>query len=180
MPSKFEEMRKRENRRIRENYAKWNDMRHRENRKIRQDFDGHLINQKIRNNHYKFNEMRHLENRKIRNRNWDPANAKGFFTKTIPSIFNSATNGLLGGGGGGSRGGGSSGPERMEGGPEGVGAYGGGAGSGGMSESGSIANPDSTSTSPYISASDGSQSLPIIPIVIGVAVVGYFILSKKK
>ena len=41
MPSKFEEMRKRENRRIRENYAKWSNMRHRENRKIRQDFDGH-------------------------------------------------------------------------------------------------------------------------------------------
>ena len=126
--------------------------------------------------------MRHLENRKIRNRNWDPANAKGFFTKTIPSIFNSATNGLLGGGGGGrggGGGGGSSGPERMEGGPEGVGAYGGGAGSGGMSESGSIANPDSTSTSPYISDSDGRQSLPIIPIVIGVAVVGYFMFSKK-
>jgi len=169
MPSKFEEMRKRENRRI------------------RQAFDGHLINRKIRNDHFKFaenfNNMRHRENRRIRNHNWDPANAKGFFTKTIPSIFNSATKGLLGGGGGGGgggRGGGSSGSERMEGGPEGVGAYGGGAGSGGMSESGSIANPDSGSTSPYISDSDGKQPLPLIPIAIGVVVVGYFLFSKKN
>lgn len=83
--------------------SKFEQMRHRENRRIRQAFDGHLINRKIRNDHFKFaenfNDMRHRENRRIRNRNWDPANAKGFFTKTIPSIFNSATNGLLGGGG---------------------------------------------------------------------------------
>ena len=178
MPSKFDEMRHRENRRIRENYAKWSDMRHRENRKIREDFDAHAINSKIRANHNKFSEMRHRENRKIRNQNWDPANAKGFFTKTIPSIFNSATNSLLGGGRGG--GGGSSGSERMEGGPGGAGAYGGGAGSGGMSESGSIVNPEIATASTHTNTSDGSQPLPLIPIVIGVAVVGYFIFSKKK
>jgi hypothetical protein len=158
-------------------------MRHRENRRIRQAFDGHLINRKIRNDHFKFaenfNDMRHRENRRIRNRNWDPANAKGFFTKTIPSIFNSATNGLLGGGGRGG-GGGSSGSQRMEGGPEGMGAYGGGAGSGGMSESGSIVNPELATASTHTNTSDGSQSLPLIPIAIGVVVVGYFLFSKKN
>ena len=148
MPSKFEQMRHRENRRMRANF-------------YQTDHNMHMSNQKIRNDHYKFDAMRHRENRRIRNHNWDPANAKGFFTKTIPSIFNSATKGLLGGGGRGG-GGGSSDSERMEGGPEGVGAYGGGAGSGGMSESGSIANPDSGSTSPYISDSDGKQPLPLI------------------
>jgi hypothetical protein len=130
-----------------------------------------MSNQKIRNHFYNVDHQRHRENSRMR----------GFFTKSIPGLLNSAVNGvggLLGGRRGG--GGGSSGSDRIEGGPEGAGAYGGGAGSGGMSESGSIANPDSTSTSPYISDSDGRQSLPIIPIAIGVAVVGYFILSKKK
>ena len=161
--------------------SKFEQMRHRENRRIRQNFDGHLINRKIRNDHFKFaenfNDMRHRENRRIRNRNWDPANAKGFFTKTIPNLFNSATNSILGGG---RRGGGSSGSERMEGGPEGMGAYGGGAGSGGMSESGSIVNPELATASTHTETSDGSQSLPLIPIAIGVVVVGYFIFSKKN
>jgi hypothetical protein len=134
----------------------------------------HMSNQKIRNDHYKFDAMRHRENRRIRNRNWDPANAKGFFIKTIPNLFNSATNSLLGGARGGS-----SGSERMEGGPGGMGAYGGGAGSGGMSESGSIVNPELATASTHTETSDGSQPLPIIPIVIGVAVVGYFMFSKK-
>jgi hypothetical protein len=48
-----------------------------------------------------------------------------------------------------------------------------------MSESGSIANPDSASNSPYISDSGGSQPLPLIPIAIGVVIVGYFMFSKK-
>jgi hypothetical protein len=57
---------------------------------------------------------------------------------------------------------------------------GGGAGSGGISDSGSIANPDNEMASTNAETSDGSQPLPNIPIVIGVAVVGYFILSKNK
>lgn len=68
----------------------------------------------------------------------------------------------------------------MEGGPEGMGAYGGGAGSGGMSESGSIVNPELATASTHTETSDGSQSLPLIPIAIGVVVVGYFIFSKKN
>ncbi len=159
MPSKFEQMRHRENRRMRANFYATN-------------YATHMSNQKIRNDHYNFDHMRHRENIRMRAL---PANTKEFFTKSIPNFLNSAAKGLLGGGGKGS-----SGSERMEGGPGGMGAYGGGAGSGGMSESGSIANPDSTSTSPYISNSDGSQSLPLIPIAIGIAVVGFFILSKKK
>jgi len=101
---------------------------------------------------------------------------RGFFTKSVPGFFNSAAKGLFGGGG---ERGGSSGSDRMEGGPEGAGAYGGGAGSGGISDSGSIANPDNEMASTNAETSDGSQSLPIIPIVIGVAVVGYFMFSKK-
>jgi len=104
-----------------------------------------------------------------------PANTKEFFTKSIPGFFNSAVNGV-GGLLGGRKGGGG---DKIEGGPEGAGAYGGGAGSGGISDSGSIANPDNGMASANAETSDGSQSLPIIPIVIGVAVVGYFMFSKK-
>jgi len=48
-----------------------------------------------------------------------------------------------------------------------------------MSESGSIVNPEIATASTHTSDSDGSQPLPIIPIVIGVAVVGYFMFRKK-
>ena len=157
MPSKFEQMRHRENRKMRANFYATNHATH-------------MSNQKIRNNAYNFDHMRHRENSRTR----------GLFTKTIPGLLSSAVNGvggLLGGRRGG--GGGSSGSDRIEGGPEGAGAYGGGAGSGGISDSGSIANPDNEMASTNAETSDGSQSLPIIPIVIGVAVVGYFMFSKK-
>jgi len=99
---------------------------------------------------------------------------RGFFTKSIPNFFDSAAKGLFGGG---KKGGGG---DRMEGGETGAGAYGGGAGSGGISDSGSIANPDNAMASSNAETSDGSQSLPLIPIAIGVVVVGYFIFSKKN
>ena len=158
MPSKFEQMRHRENRRMRANFYATNHATH-------------MSNQKIRNDHYNFDHMRHKENSRMRAL---PANTKEFFTKSIPNFFNSAAKGLLGGGG--KR---SSGSERMEGGPGGMGAYGGGAGSGGMSESGSIVNPELPTASTHTSDSDGTQPLPIIPIVIGVAVVGYLMFNKK-
>ncbi len=107
MPSKFEQMRHRENRKMRTNFYATNHATH-------------MSNQKIRNNAYNFDHMRHRENSKTR----------GLFTKTIPGLLSSAVNGvggLLGGRRGG--GGGSSGSDRIEGGPEGAGAYGGGAGS---------------------------------------------------
>ena len=157
MPSKFEQMRHRENRKMRANFYATNHAIH-------------MSNQKIRNNAYNFDHMRHRENSRTR----------GLFTKTIPGLLSSAVNGvggLLGGRRGG--GGGSSGSDKIEGGPEGAGAYGGGAGSGGISDSGSIANPDNEMASTNAETSDGSQPLPIIPIVIGVAVVGYFMFSKK-
>ena len=157
MPSKFEQMRHRENRRMRANFYATN-------------HSTHMSNQKIRNNFYNIDHQRHRENSRMR----------GFFTKSIPGFFNSAAKGvggLLGGKRGG--GGGGGGGDRMEGGPEGAGAYGGGAGSGGISDSGSIANPDNEMASTNAETSDGSQPLPIIPIVIGVAVVGYFMFSKK-
>ena len=150
MPSKFEQMRHRENRKMRANFYATN-------------HSTHMSNQKIRNHFYNVDHQRHRENRRMR----------GFFTKSIPGFFNSAAKGLFGGGGG------SSGSDKIEGGPEGAGAYGGGAGSGGISDSGSIANPDNEMASTNAETSDGSQSLPIIPIVIGVAVVGYFMFSKK-
>jgi hypothetical protein len=125
-----------------------------------------MSNQKIRNHFYNVDHQRHRENSRTR----------GLFTKTIPGLLSSAVNGV-GGLLGGRRGGG--GGDKIEGGPEGAGAYGGGAGSGGISDSGSIANPDNEMASTNAETSDGSQSLPIIPIVIGVAVVGYFMFSKK-
>jgi len=157
MPSKFEQMRHRENRRMRANFYATNHATH-------------MSNQKIRNHFYNVDHQRHRENSRMR----------GFFTKSIPGFFNSAAKGvggLLGGKRGG--GGGGGGGDRMEGGESGAGAYGGGAGSGGISDSGSIANPDNEMASSNAEDSDGSQSLPIIPIVIGVAVVGYFMFSKK-
>ena len=136
MPSKFEQMRYRENRRMRANFYATNHATH-------------MSNQKIRNNAYNFDHMRHRENSRTR----------GLFTKTIPGLLSSAVNGvggLLGGRRGG--GGGSSGSDRIERGPEGAGAYGGGAGSGGISDSGSIANPDNAMASTNAETSDGSQS----------------------
>jgi archaellum component FlaC len=54
MPSKFEEMRHRENRRIRESF-------YQTQRNVQ------ASNQKIRNDYNKFDAMRHRENRKMRN-----------------------------------------------------------------------------------------------------------------
>ena len=156
MPSKFEQMRHRENRKMRANFYATNPATH-------------MSNQKIRNNAYNFDHMRHRENSRTR----------GLFTKTIPGLLSSAVNGVGGLLGGRRGGGGGGGGDKIEGGPEGAGAYGGGAGSGGISDSGSIANPDNEIASTNAETSDGSQSLPIIPIVIGVAVVGYFMFSKK-
>ena len=79
MSSKFEQMRRRENRRIRANFEKTKN-------------DIHMSNRKIVNDHHKFTEMRQRENRKIRNTNWDPANAKGFFSKTVPNLVKSIPN----------------------------------------------------------------------------------------
>ena len=151
--------------------SKFEQMRHRENRKMRANFYAtnhatHMSNQKIRNHFYNVDHQRHRENSRTR----------GLFTKTIPGLLSSAVNGV-GGLLGGRKGGGG---DKIEGGPEGAGAYGGGAGSGGISDSGSIANPDNEMASSNAETSDGSQSLPLIPIAIGVVVVGYFIFSKKN
>jgi hypothetical protein len=55
-----------------------------------------------------------------------------------------------------------------------------GSGSGGMSESGSAINSGIPSALSHISDMTGTNSSSIIPLAIGVAVVGYFIFSKKK
>jgi hypothetical protein len=192
MSSKFEQMRRRENRRIRANFEKTKN-------------DIHMSNRKIVNDHHKFTEMRQRENRKIRNTNWDPANAKGFFTKTVPKLVNSIPNvaksvansvaGVFGGGGGrrnrpsgsqirGSDGGGYEGGEGGGGygggGEAGLGPVGGpGGGPGGGEDSGSALNSEIPSAFSHVYDVDGTESSSLIPIAIGVAVVGFLIFRKK-
>ncbi len=191
MSSKFQEMRRRENRRIRANFEKTKN-------------DIHMSNRKIVNDHHKFTEMRQRENRKIRNTNWDPANAKGFFTKTVPKLVNSIPNvaksvansvaGVFGGGGGrrnrpsasairGSDGGGYEGGEGgggYGGGEAGLGPVGGpGGGPGGGEDSGSVLNSEIPSAFSHVYDVNGTESSSLIPIAIGVAVVGFLIFRKK-
>ena len=192
MSSKFEQMRRRENRRIRANFEKTKN-------------DIHMSNRKIVNDHHKFTEMRQRENRKIRNTNWDPANAKGFFTKTVPKLVNSIPNvaksvansvaGVFGGGGGrrdrpsgsairGSDGGGYEGGEGGGGygggGEAGLGPVGGpGGGPGGGEDSGSALNSEIPSAFSHVYDVNGTESSSLIPIAIGVAVVGFLIFRKK-
>ena len=152
------------------------------------DHNMHMSNQKIRNDHYKFDAMRHRENRTMRN-NLDPhltnRAIRGFIGSTV-----STANGLLGGakglfgprrggGGGGGGGGGDSGGYGSGGASGGGGAYGGG-GAGGIDESGSAINSNIPSATTHVSDTNGMQSSSLIPIAIGVAVVGFFIFSKKK
>ena len=171
MPSKFEQMRHRENRRMRANF-------------YQTDHNMHMSNQKIRNDHYKFDAMRHRENRTMRH-NLDPhltnRSIRGFMNSTVTSatgLLNGAKGlfapaGGRGGGGSGGGGGGESGASGRS------GAYRGG-GAGGINESGSAINSNIPSASTRMKDNDGMQSSSLIPIAIGVAVVGFFIFSKKK
>ena len=171
MPSKFEQMRHRENRRMRANF-------------YQTDHNMHMSNQKIRNDHYKFEAMRHRENRTMRH-NLDPhltnRSIRGFMNSTVTSatgLLNGAK-GLFapaGGRGGSGSGGGGGGESGASG---GSGAYGGG-GAGGVNESGSAINSNIPSATTHVSDTNGMQSSSLIPIAIGVAVVGFFIFSKKK
>jgi hypothetical protein len=98
-----------------------------------------------------------------------------------------AQSGLFGGkrsgGGGGGGGGGEGESKAINGEASGAsgasGAYG-GSGAGGMSESGSAINSGIPSALSHISDITGAKSSSLIPLAIGVAVVGYFIFSKKK
>jgi hypothetical protein len=151
-----------------------------------------MSNQKIRNDHYKFDAMRHRENRTMRH-NLDPHLTNRSIRGFIGSTVNTAT-GLLGGakglfgprrggsGGGGGGGGGGDSGGYGSGGPSGSGGggYGSGGGSGGIDESGSAINSNIPSATTHIKDNDGMQSSSLIPIAIGVAVVGFFIFSKKK
>jgi hypothetical protein len=136
----------------------------------------HMSNQKIRNDHYKFEAMRHRENRTMRH-NLDPHLTNRSIRGFIGSTVNTAT-GLLGGAKGlfGPRRGGSGGG----GGGGDSGGYGSGGGSGGIDESGSAINSNIPSATTHIKDNDGMQSSSLIPIAIGVAVVGFFIFGKKK
>jgi hypothetical protein len=151
----------------------------------------HMSNQKIRNDHYKFDAMRHRENRTMRH-NLDPhltnRSIRGFMNSTVTSatgLLNGAkglfapAGGRGGSGSGGGGGGGDSGGYGSGGASGGGGAYGGG-GAGGIDESGSAINSNIPSASTHIKDNDGMQSSSLIPIAIGVAVVGFFIFSKKK
>jgi hypothetical protein len=167
-------------------------MRHRENRRIRESFyktqrNVQASNQKIKNDFNKFDAMRHRENRKMRNDFGKIGNDFKNIGKTINTGIKSTfkmigKSGIFGGGKrGGGGGGGSSGGSG-----EGSGAYteagqnGEGAGSGGMSESGSAINSGIPSALSHISDMTGTNSSSLIPLAIGVAVVGFFIFSKKK
>jgi hypothetical protein len=163
--------------------------------------DIHMSNRKIRNDHHKFTEMRQRENRKIRNTNWDPANAQGVFTKTVPKLVNSIPNvaksvaksvaGVFGGGsrrnrpsgsakrgsdGGGYEGGGGEGG--YGGGEAGPGPVG-GPGGGGGGNSGSALNSEIPSAFSHVYDVNGTESSSLIPVAINVAVVGFLIFSKK-
>jgi hypothetical protein len=143
----------------------------------------HMTNQKIRNDHYKFNDMRHKENRTMRH-NLDPHLTNRAIRGFMGSTFKSAK-GLIGGakelfGSGKGSGGSGSGSGSGSGGAySGAGQNGGGAGSGGISDSGSLVNSDIPTASSHESESEGMKSSTLIPIAIGVAVVGYFLFSKK-
>jgi hypothetical protein len=153
----------------------------------------HMSNQKIRNDHYKFEAMRHRENRTMRH-NLDPhltnRSIRGFMNSTVTSatgLLNGAKGlfapaGGRGGSGSGGGGGGESGASGGSGsyGGGGVGGVNGGGGVGGVNESGSAINSNIPSASTHIKDNDGMQSSSLIPIAIGVAVVGFFIFSKKK
>jgi hypothetical protein len=120
----------------------------------------------------------HMNNRTMRH-NLDPHltnRAIRGFMKSTSGLLNGAKGlfgpkGGSGGGGSGSGGGGAY---------SGAGENGGGAGSGGISDSGSLVNSDIPTASSHESESDGMTSSTLIPIAIGVAVVGYFLFIKKK
>ena len=138
----------------------------------------HRENSKMRANWYKTDHNMHMNNRTMRH-NLDPHRTnraiRGFM-KSTTGLLNGAK-GLFGpkrGGGGGSGGGGSGGGAYA-----GAGQNGGGAGSGGISDSGSLVNSDIPTASSHESESEGMKSSTSIPIAIGVAVVGYFLFSKK-
>ena len=178
MTSKFEAMRQRENRRIRESFYKLQ-------RNVQ------VSNQKIRNDYNKFDAMRHRENRKMRNDFGKIGNDFKNIGKTINTGISSSfkmirQSGIFGGGkrsgGGGGGGGGEGGGGGGGGGGEAYGGSGasGGSGAGGMSESGSAINSGLPSALSHISDITGTNSSSLIPLAIGVAVVGFFIFSKKK
>ena len=174
MTSKFEAMRQRENRRMRESFYKLQ-------RNVQ------ASNQKIRNDYNKFDAMRHRENRKMRNDFGKIGNDFKNIGKTINTGIKSTfkmigQSGIFGGGGGGGGGSGGGGGGGEGGGGEAYGGSGasGGSGAGGMSESGSAINSGLPSALSHISDITGTNSSSLIPLAIGVAVVGYFILSKKK
>ena len=170
MTSKFEAMRQRENRRMRESFYKLQ-------RNVQ------ASNQKIRNDYNKFDAMRHRENRKMRNDFGKIGNDFKNIGKTINTGISSSFKMIRQSGifGGGKRSGGGGGSEGSGEAYNGEASGSGGSGrSGGMSESGSLINSGIPSALSHISDMTGTNSSSIIPLAIGVAVVGFFIFSKKK
>ena len=147
--------------------SKFERMRHRENSKMRANFHKTDHNMHMNNRTMRHNLDPHLTNRAIR----------GFMGSTIKSAKGliGGAKGLFGSGGGSGGGSGSGGGAYS-----GAGQNGGGAGSGGISDSGSLVNSDIPTASSHESESEGMKSSSLIPIAIGVAVVGFFLFSNNK
>ena len=169
--------------------SKFEEMRHRENRRIRETF--YQTQRNVQASNQKFDAMRHRENRKMRSDFGKIGNDVVKFGNTLKTSVQSYTkiltqSGLFGGkrsGGGGGGGGGGGESKAVDGEASGAsgasGAYG-GSGAGGMGESGSAINSGLPSALSHISDITGTKSSSLIPLAIGVAVVGFFIFSKKK